>query len=63
MEESSFEDIESKYSELAELNNSKKSTVYLVQNVLDGRIYIKKELKNYNIDVYRQIIKIKNMFI
>lgn len=62
MEESSFEDIESKYSELAELNNSKKSTVYLVQNVLDGRIYIKKELKNYNIDVYRQIIKIKNMF-
>lgn len=62
MKNVSFDEIESKYSELAELNNSKKSNVYLVQNQLDGRIYIKKELKNYNIDVYKKIVNIRNMY-
>lgn len=61
MKNVSFDEIESKYSELTEINNLKKSSVYLVQNQLDGRIYIKKELKNYNIDVYKQIINIRNI--
>jgi len=46
MENVSFDEIESKYSELTELNNSAKSNVYLVRSEVDGRIYIKKELKN-----------------
>lgn len=62
MKNVSFDEIESKYSELTELNNSAKSNVYLVQSVVDGRIYIKKELKNYNIDVYKQIINIENFY-
>lgn len=62
MENVSFDEIESKYSELTELNNSAKSNVYLVQSVVDGRIYIKKELKNYNIDVYKQIMNIENFY-
>ena len=45
MENVSFDEIESKYSELTELNNSAKSNVYLVRSEVDGRIYIKKELK------------------
>lgn len=62
MENVSFDEIESKYSELAQLNNSKKSDVYLVQDVLDRRIYIKKELKNYNIEVYKQIKNIQSIY-
>lgn len=62
MENVSFDEIESKYSELTELNNSAKSNVYLVQSAVDGRIYIKKELKNYNIDVYKQIMNIENFY-
>ena len=58
MENVSFDEIESKYSELTELNNSAKSNVYLVRSEVDGRIYIKKELKNYNIDVYKQIMNL-----
>ena len=62
MENVSFDEIESKYSELTELNNSAKSNVYLVRSEVDGRIYIKKELKNYNIDVYKQIMNIENFY-
>ena len=62
MENVSFDEIESKYSELTELNNSAKSNVYLVRSEVDGRIYIKKELKNYNIDVYKQIMNIENVY-
>lgn len=62
MENTSFDEIESKYSELSQLNNSDKSNVYLVQSAVDGKIYIKKELKNYNIDVYKEIINIENLY-
>ena len=48
------------YGSLANLKNSQKSNVYLVQNQIDGKIYIKKELKNYNIDVYRKLLKINH---
>lgn len=43
------------YSNLSSLRNSKKSKVYLVQNELNGKIYIKKELKTYNIEVFRSL--------
>lgn len=43
------------YSNLSSLRNSKKSKVYLVQNELNGKIYIKKELKTYNIEVFRAL--------
>ncbi len=54
--------MESRYIELLELSNSKKNSVYLVRSQLDEGIYIKKELKNYNLDVYNQIIKIENIY-
>lgn len=47
------------YETLAELNNSPKSEVLIVQNSLTGKIYIKKILKNYNIEVYRTLKRIK----
>lgn len=43
------------YKTLTSLNRTDKCQVELVQNQLDGRIYIKKELINYNIDVYKLI--------
>ena len=58
----SFDEMESRYIELLELSNSKKNSVYLVRSQLDEGIYIKKELKNYNIDVYNQIIKIQSIY-
>ena len=58
----SFDEMESRYIELLELSNSKKNSVYLVRSQLDEGIYIKKELKNYNLDVYNQIIKIENIY-
>lgn len=58
----SFDEMESRYIELLELSNSKKNNVYLVRSQLDEGIYIKKELKNYNIDVYNQIIKIQSIY-
>lgn len=58
----SFDEMESRYIELLELSNSKKNSVYLVRSKLDEGIYIKKELKNYNIDVYNQIIKIQSIY-
>ncbi|WP_299994105.1 serine/threonine-protein kinase [uncultured Clostridium sp.] len=58
----SFDEMESRYIELLELSNSKKNSVYLVRSQLDDGIYIKKELKNYNLDVYNQIIKIENIY-
>ncbi len=51
------------YEKIADLNHSKKSSVLLVQNSLTGRVYIKKELKNYNLDVYRALNKIQTMHI
>lgn len=48
------------YETLAELNHSPKSDVLLVQNSLTSKIFIKKILKNYNIDVYRKLQKIKS---
>ncbi|CUM86997.1 serine/threonine-protein kinase [Turicibacter sanguinis] len=48
------------YETLVELNHSPKSDVLLVQNSLTSKIYIKKILKNYNLDVYRKLQHIKN---
>lgn len=51
------------YDTLAVLNNSKKSEILLVQNALTGRIYIKKILKNYNLDVYQALKQIQTIHI
>ena len=51
------------YNTLAVLNNSKKSEILLVQNSLTGRIYIKKILKNYNLDVYQALKQIQTIHI
>ncbi|MEG2936070.1 MAG: protein kinase [Clostridium sp.] len=48
------------YSNLSSLRNSKKSKVYLVQNELNGKIYIKKELKTYNIEVFKMLKQINH---
>lgn len=48
------------YGSLTNLKNSQKSNVYLVQNQISGKIYIKKELKTYNIDVYKTLLKINH---
>lgn len=48
------------YNNLSALRNSPKSSVYLVKNELNGKIYIKKELKTYNIEVFRALKKISH---
>lgn len=48
------------YNNLAALRNSPKSSVFLVQNEINGKIYIKKELKTYNIDVFKALKKISH---
>lgn len=48
------------YGSLANFKNSQKSNVYLVQNQINGKVYIKKELKTYNIDVYKTLLKINH---
>lgn len=60
MEELDKEYILSLYGSLANLKNSQKSNVYLVRNEINGKIYIKKELKTYNIDVYKTVLKINH---
>lgn len=40
------------YNNLTSLNNSPKSNVYLAKNQINGKVFIKKELKTYNMDVY-----------
>ena len=40
------------YNNLTSLNSSLKSNVYLAKNQINGKVFIKKELKTYNINVY-----------
>ena len=40
------------YNNLTSLNNSPKSNVYLAKNQINGKVFIKKELKTYNMEVY-----------
>lgn len=40
------------YNNLTALNNSPKSNVYLAKNQINGKVFIKKELKTYNMEVY-----------
>lgn len=48
------------YSNLSELRNSPKSSVCLVRNEMSGKIYIKKELKTYNIEVFKALKRINH---
>lgn len=48
------------YNNLSALRNSPKSSVYLVQNEINGKIYIKKELKTYNIEVFKVLKELKH---
>ena len=60
MEEIGKEYTLSLYGTLIDLKNSPKSNVVLVQNQMDSKIYIKKELKKYNVDVYKAMLKINH---
>lgn len=46
------------YKTLTVLNNNCKSVVELVQDIRDEKIYIKKTLTNYNLEVYKQLEKL-----
>lgn len=48
------------YNNLSALRNSPKSSVYLVQNEINGKIYIKKELKTYNMEVFKVLKELKH---
>lgn len=60
MEELDKEYTLSLYDNLANFKNSQKSNIYLVKNQIDGKIYIKKELRTYNMDVYKTLLKINH---
>lgn len=51
------------YDILTEINKNEKSEVYLVQHNQTDNIYIKKVLKNYNIEVFKNIEKLENIHI
>ncbi|MGL4335810.1 MAG: serine/threonine-protein kinase [Turicibacter sp.] len=51
------------FDNLTSLNTSKKSEIILVQNSLNGKIYIKKILKSYNLDVYHKLTQISTKHI
>ncbi|SHJ38782.1 Serine/threonine protein kinase [Clostridium cavendishii DSM 21758] len=50
----------SKYVTLTQLNITHKSKVYLVKNTLDNKIYIKKHVENYNLNVYKMLKSIES---
>ena len=49
------------YEELKLLHKSRKGEIFLVQNVQDDKIYIKKEIKEYTKDVYENIRTIESI--
>lgn len=51
------------YEEISNINENKKSSVILVRNVQNNKIYIKKTLTQYNIETFKVIKKIKSIHI
>lgn len=49
------------YKELTTINESDKSKIELVQNIVDNKIYIKKTLSNYKIEVFKELQKVENI--
>lgn len=49
------------YEKLTVFSKTEKATVELVQNSLDGRIYVRKILKSYNIDVFKTLQQIDSI--
>lgn len=49
------------YEELKLIHKSRKVEIFLVQNIQDEKIYIKKEIKEYTRDVYESIKNIKTI--
>ena len=49
------------YEELKSLHKSRKIEIFLVQNIHDEKIYIKKEIKEYTKEIYNNISKIDSI--
>lgn len=49
------------YEELKLLHKSRKGEIFLVQNIQDEKIYIKKEIKEYTKEIYESISKIDSI--
>lgn len=49
------------YEELKLLHKSRKGEIFLVQNIQDEKIYIKKEIKEYTKEIYENISKIDSI--
>ena len=49
------------YEELKLLHKSRKGEIFLVQNIQDEKIYIKKEIKEYTKEIYESISKIESI--
>ena len=49
------------YKELTVINESDKSKIELVQNIVDNKIYVKKTLSNYKIGGFKELQKIDNI--
>lgn len=49
------------YKELTVINESDKSKIELVQNIVDNKIYVKKTLSNYKIEVFKELQNIDNI--
>ena len=49
------------YKELTVINESDKSKIELVQNIVDNKIYVKKTLSNYKKGVFKELQKIDNI--
>ena len=51
------------YDEITNFNESKKSKVFLVKNIQNNKIYIKKILSKYNIDIFNTIKEVNSIHI
>lgn len=49
------------YKDLTTIKESDKSEIKLVQNIVDNKIYIKKILSNYKIEVFKELQKVENI--
>ncbi|WP_373599773.1 serine/threonine protein kinase [Paraclostridium bifermentans] len=50
------------YEELKSIHKSRKSEIFLVQNNIDEKFYIKRVLKEYTIEVYKSLINVKSKY-